>query len=280
MQEIKRVTGDRAKLTIFYDPFNARIRIDKYAGNLEEVTSLIEQAASDGSIHKVIIKARGEHLQFFLEKGFELEAVIKGFFNGGDLFFMSRFKTMARKNSSYWEKAEKIYSDVRLLKQETANPLYKFKIHKAGPEDAERLASLYEKIFEVYPVPLQKTEYVRSSMASGTVFLYIEKDKEIISAASAEIDTVQGNAELTDCATLPSYRGSGLMKQLLSGLEEELSQQQIYCVYTIARSLSFGMNAAFKQLGYRYGGRLVNNCYIYDKIEDMNVWWKDLSQDD
>jgi beta-lysine N6-acetyltransferase len=116
-------------------------------------------------------------------------------------------------------------------------------------------------------------------MENGTIFLFVEKEKEIISAASAEINAEQVNAELTDCATLPSYRGGGLMKQLLSGLEEELAKQQIFCVYTIARSLSFGMNAAFKQLGYHYGGRLVNNCYIYDKMEDMNIWWKDLSED-
>lgn len=144
-------------------------------------------------------------------------------------------------------------------------------------KDSKRLAALYEEVFPVYPVPLQKPEYVRKAIESGTVFLFIEKNQEIISAASAEIDSLHGNAELTDCATLPSFRGGGLMKQLLNGLEEELTKQQIFCVYTIARSLSFGMNAAFKQLGYRYGGRLVNNCYIYDKMEDMNIWWKDLS---
>ncbi len=37
------------------------------------------------------------------------------------------------------------------------------------------------------------------------------------------------------------------------------------------------MNAAFHQLGYTYTGRLANNCYIFDKLEDMNIWVKDLS---
>ena len=37
------------------------------------------------------------------------------------------------------------------------------------------------------------------------------------------------------------------------------------------------MNLAFHQLGYTYTGRLANNCYIFDKLEDMNIWVKDLS---
>ena len=66
------------------------------------------------------------------------------------------------------------------------------------------------------------------------------------------------------------------MKSLLIKLEEELQERSIFCSYTIARSL-FGMNAAFHQLGYTYTGRLANNCYIFDKLEDMNIWVKDLS---
>ncbi|WP_421378996.1 putative beta-lysine N-acetyltransferase [Bacillus salacetis] len=279
MQYTKHVTGTKAKLKIYCDEFNERIRVDEYSGNFSEITRLIEDSAREHSAHKVIIKARAEQLLNFLEKGYVLEAVIKGFFAGSDVYFLGKYKTEARKMSTHWEKSEKIFSDVQDLKQDTKNPLHKFQLHKGEVKDAERLAALYEKVFPVYPVPLHDPEYVRKSMESGTVFLFIEKNKEIISAASAEVDMLNGNAELTDCATLPSYRGGGMMKQLLAGLEDELVKRKIFCVYTIARSLSYGMNAAFKQLGYRYGGRLVNNCYIYDKMEDMNIWWKDLSQE-
>jgi beta-lysine N6-acetyltransferase len=278
MQYTKEITGRKSTVKIYFDDFNERIRIDEYSGNFDEITSLIEESAREREAQKVIIKSRVEHLHSFLERGYELEAVIKGFFKGSDVYFMAKFMSEARKMSSHWENAEKIFFDVQNLDQETKQPLHKYKLQKAELKDAERLAALYEKVFPVYPVPLQKPEYVRKSMESGTVFLFIEKNNEIISAASAEIDPLEGNAELTDCATLPSFRGGGLMKQLLTGLEEELTKQKIFCVYTIARSLSFGMNAAFKQLGYRYGGRLVNNCYIYDKIEDMNIWWKDLGE--
>jgi hypothetical protein len=67
------------------------------------------------------------------------------------------------------------------------------------------------------------------------------------------------------------------MKFLLLELEGELKKKGIYCAYSIARALSFGMNAALFQLGYHYRGRLLNNCYIYDKLESMNMWVKDLA---
>ena len=81
---------------------------------------------------------------------------------------------------------------------------------------------------------------------------------------------------MTDCATLPEHRQYGLMKHLLIKLEEELLAQEIYCVYSISRALSFGMNLALHQLQYQYRGRLANNCYIFDQVEDMNMWVKQL----
>ena len=65
------------------------------------------------------------------------------------------------------------------------------------------------------------------------------------------------------------------MKRILEKLEEVLRQQAIYCAYSIARAQSFGMNAVLHGLGYQYRGRLINNCYIFEKLEDMNMWVKD-----
>ncbi|MGF2616746.1 putative beta-lysine N-acetyltransferase [Rossellomorea vietnamensis] len=277
MQFSKEITGKKAVVNIYCDSFNERIRVDSYSGKLEEVNQIIDKAANASAVEKVIVKSQTEHLHAFLEKGYELEAFIKGYFHGSDAYFLAKFLTVERKLSSEWEKSNKILGEVQQLKPEEKHPLYSYNLQKAGKGDAERLAGLYEKVFPVYPVPMQDPEYVQKSIEGGTVFLFVEKSGEIISAASAEIDQGLRCAELTDCATLPAFRGGGLMKQLLAGLEEELEKQHIYCAYTIARSLSYGMNAAFKQLGYRYGGRLVNNCYIFDKMEDMNIWWKDLS---
>ena len=79
---------------------------------------------------------------------------------------------------------------------------------------------------------------------------------------------------MTDCATLPAYRNQGLMRLLMHALEDELIARNITCAYSLSRALSFGMNAVFYQMGYRYYGRLTKNCDIYDKFEDMNLWAK------
>ena len=46
--------------------------------------------------------------------------------------------------------------------------------------------------------------------------------------------------------------------------------------YTIARSLSLGMNLTFAKGGYSFAGTLVNNTQISGQIESMNVWYKHL----
>jgi putative beta-lysine N-acetyltransferase len=124
---------------------------------------------------------------------------------------------------------------------------------------------------------MNNADYVKKMINDGTIFYVVECDKQLVSAASADANQTFHHAELTDCATLPEHRKYGLMKKLLIHLENDLRINGIYCAFSIARSLSFGMNAAFYQLGYQYTGRLTNNCYIFDKLEDMNVWVKDLS---
>jgi putative beta-lysine N-acetyltransferase len=125
---------------------------------------------------------------------------------------------------------------------------------------------------------MNEPDYVKKVMKNGSIFHIVEFNQEIVSAASADINKMFYHAELTDCATLPEHRKYGFMKKLLSELETELKNEQIFCAFSIARSLSFGMNAVFYQLGYEYTGRMMNNCYIYNKLEDMNVWVKDLSK--
>jgi len=125
-----------------------------------------------------------------------------------------------------------------------------------------------------YPTPLSEETHIIKTMQEGTVYVYIEMDHQMVSAASAEINAKFKNAELTDCATLPQAEGKGHMKKLLFFLEQKLRADGITCCYTIARAESYSMNKAFAQLGYTYGGRLVNNCLIYSGLEDMNVWYK------
>ena len=189
-----------------------------------------------------------------------------------------KYNNDERRNSIQWAEEDTILSGVK-AKEVTEKIVPKeFLLRKATEADAEELATVFGKVFEVYPTPLNEASYVLQTMKEDDTIYYVyEFEGKIISTASAEMNIKEGNAELTNCATLPEYRKHGFMKSLLIKLEEELQEKSIFCSYTIARSLSFGMNAAFHQLGYTYTGRLANNCYIFDKLEDMNIWVKDLS---
>ncbi|WP_242142879.1 MULTISPECIES: putative beta-lysine N-acetyltransferase [unclassified Bacillus cereus group] len=259
------------------DYFNKRVRVDHYTGNVEYVRQTVEELAKKHAFTKCIIKGKGEHVSAWLSFGFLLEATIPHYFQGHDAYFLVKYLQDERRNSIEWENEDQILNGVREKKgidKQVPNP---FTLRKATEDDAEQLANVFGRVFEIYPTPLNQVDYVKQTMKEDTIYYVYELEGKIVSTASAEMNVKEGNAELTNCATLPEYRKHGFMKSLLVQLEEELRDRAIFCSYTIARSLSFGMNAAFHQLGYTYTGRLANNCYIFDKLEDMNVWVKDLS---
>ncbi len=266
-------------MTLFLDECNKRLRIDDYRGNVNDIYSYIYKEIDKATYEKWIIKARAEHLLDWMSLGFSLEATVPYYFNGSDAYFLCYYTSQSRRDSGETLKETELLQDVLNLPTSDYSPLSNQLImRRAISSDAKQLSQLYRQIFTVYPTPLYEEEYLSSLLQEDSLFYIIVDKKDIVSAASAEIDYVYHNAELTDCATLPAYRKYGFMKHLLSALEVELKQRHIFCAYTIARALSFGMNAAFQQLGYIYTGRLTNNCYIYKSLEDMNVWVKDLSK--
>lgn len=267
-------------IDIFNDPYNQRVRIDDIRGNIHEAIAKAESLARDSQAEKLIIKSRQEQMIPLLEKGFLCEGMIDQYFLGSDGYFFCKYFSNKRKSSEYHLKEDDIVHNVQLLKRniEFVSPPKEYELKFIQKEDAQKLALLYKQVFKIYPTPLHDPAYICKTIDEGTIYYAFACGENIVSAASAEVNDFYKNAELTDCATLPEHRKYGLMKFLLEQLEKQLIAKGIYCSYSIARALSFGMNAALHQLGYCYRGRLINNCYIFDKIENMNVWVKDLSQ--
>jgi len=281
MEKSKSIKKQHPDFTmeVFLDPYNRRIRIEDYQGNIDKIIAESDILAKENNAEKLIVKSRMEHFGIFLEKGFSCEGRIEGYFLGSDCLFFTKFYSVQRKETNHWLKEEAIMRSVSILESQPnyVYPPTQYTLKKMEEKDASRLAKLYQQVFQIYPTPLNDPNYIKKTMKEGTIYYGFECDGTIVSAASAEVNVFYKNAELTDCATLTEHRKYGLMKVLLNRLEEELKGKGIYCSYSIARSLSFGMNAALQQLGYRYQGRLINNCYIFDKLEDMNIWVKDLS---
>jgi beta-lysine N6-acetyltransferase len=267
------------RFEVYMDVFNKRVRVDHYVGDPYLVIQTTEELAKQANSEKIIMKGKFEDYKILLEKGYRNEAIIDGYFLGSDGYFFCKYLEPDRAFTAHLQVEEDIIASVQHLKRssQVIMPPADYKIMKVGEKEAEMLSDLYREVFQIYPTPLHDPEYVKKTLKEGTIYYAFMYHHEMISAASAEVNHLFRNAELTDCATKKEHRKFGLMKILLKKLEEDLFEQQIYCSYSIARSLSFGMNAVLHQLGYQYRGRLVNNCYIFDKLEDMNVWVKNLS---
>ncbi|MBO0958303.1 putative beta-lysine N-acetyltransferase [Neobacillus sp. MM2021_6] len=266
-------------LEVYLDPFNKRIRVDDYRGNTRLLLEKAEELAQQYQAEKLIIKARSEDFLLFFEKGLQPEAVIERYFLGSDAHFFSKFYTPERKRNDHWITEDGMIHSIYQLDTsvEKTYPPKEYELKKADESCAEELSTLYKQVFQIYPTPLHDPEYVKKTIQEGTIYYVFYYQGKIVSAASAEINSFYKNAELTDCATVTEHRKYGLMKIILQELERELKRNGIFCAYSIARSLSFGMNAVLFQLGYSYRGRFVNNCYIYDKLENMNMWVKNLA---
>lgn len=281
----KQIRIDKENITadICLDFFNERLRVDDYRGSISALNEEVGQLVQQHQFSKTIIKARTEHVSPFLEHGYLPEALFTGYFNGGNATMMCRFHTNERKRSDYWTEEDDIMDQIFALplkgKQESYTIPEPYSIRLAEKGDSTKLSALYGSVFEIYPTPMNNPSYIDKTMDDGTIYYIVERDGQIVSAASAEINEEYHNAEITDCATLPEHRKYGLMKILIDKLENELKRKKIFCAYSIARSLSFGMNAVFYQRSYKYKGRMIKNCRIFDKYEDMNLWVRDLSEE-
>ena len=269
---IRTIQNETARAVLYEDEYSRRIRVDDYSGQPETVLGLIQGVLPPWT-EKLILKARPGDVDFFIHHDFSEEAMIAGYFSGTDMHFLTRYPTPARAISPKAKEEDQMIQ--RLLSAPpSSGPTPEVRVDFATPADAGALATLYGECFEVYPTPVNNPEHVRKTMGEGTVYVITRDNDRIISAASAEINETYRNAELTDCATRAGHEGKGLMRALLLELERHLHSRGIKCLYTIARSESFGMNKAFYQLGYKFGGRMTKNCMIYSGLEDMNVWYK------
>lgn len=267
----------KAKLKL--DPFNQRIRLLDFSAQLEELMEILDNLSGNYQLGKIIYVGLREQIKPLEACGFTLEAKAPGFLRGETGYFFSKFMIPERSKSAHHLEAEKVLLRAQAYVENEYKTKYKgdYLIRNVTLDDVQELAKLYARIFETYPTPMNQPNYIRKVIENNLIFKVATYAGRIVSAASAEIDPENLNAEITDCATLADHRGKGLMEVLIRELEIELRKRNYLTAYTIARSVSMGMNIVFAKRGYNYGGRLINNCHICGQFEDMNIWIKQLT---
>ncbi len=243
---------------------------------------IVDQAVSlalANHYSKVFVKAPAFAREAFIESSFVEEAKIPGLFQGKeDGFFLSKFLSAERQK----EKRPDLLSEVLQSAQKKAGMMEFATLSPGqfclimGKDDVEKMANLYRKVFASYPFPIHDPAYLARTMDENLVYYGIVADDRLIALASTEHDFDGQNAEMTDFATLPEFRGHGLASYLLHRMEQGIKRAGVKTAYTIARAYSFGMNITFAKHGYTYGGTLTNNTQISGDLESMIVWYKHL----
>lgn len=274
------IEEDGYTIDLTVDYYNRRIKVLSYAGDLAKICARLDYLAARNQFDKIFVKAPADEWLQFLAYGYMLEGAILHYFNGDDAYVVSRFLSQERICSpsliAECVTIQNLMAKPRARKATTLPEGYRLEF--ASEADIPGISILYSHVFETYPSPLTMPDYLLSTMRRNIVYAVIKDANDtIVSAASADMDTLHGNAEMTDCATFPAERGKGLMGILLRHLERELQQRGMTCAYTLARATSPGMNKVFYDLSYEYCGRLINNCDISGGFEDINIWSKRLN---
>lgn len=244
-----------------------------------QIFSLLDKLAEKKDYSKIFAKIPKWAVYEAKKNEYEVEAKIPGFFsNKIDGYFLGKFLDHSRSqiDETTAEKIKKVHLSFQkykknLQEQKNANET---NIRRLFDQDAEKLAKLYASVFETYPFPIYKADYLKKMMKQHVHYYGVLENDELVSASAAEMNPSYSNVEMTDFATLPEKRGNNYALSLLHHMEYEMKKEKMKTAFTIARAISFGMNITFAKADYTFAGLLKNNTAIAGSLENMNVLFK------
>lgn len=266
---------------IQHGSLNRRIYLMKMGdADPDQLIPALKELAEKRKYTKIFAKVPSSKAAYFLDAGYQKEAVVTNFYNGcEDVLFLGCFISPKNKESAQTDKLDNILNMAKLKGVEhTENkPISpEAGIRQCNPDDVNVMSNIYKVVFPTYPFPIDSPEYLLETMRTHVVYFGVEIEGKLVALSSAEMDESSQNVEMTDFATWSTWWGNGFACHLLKRMEEEMKTRGIKTAYTIARAISPGINITFAKTGYAFGGRLVNNTNISGQIESMNVWHKSL----
>jgi len=247
--------------------------------NPDTLASDLIKFARKKNYTKIFAKIPADKSDAFMQEGYIKESTILNFYDGRkDVVFASFFLDQQRANPESKDEIENIIS--LALKKANTNNSKKlssdFNIRKCNVSDVIEMSKLYKEVFETYPFPIHIPQYLAETMETHIDYFGVWQNKQLVALSSAEMDLQHKCVEMTDFATLPSFRGYGFAYHLLKVMESKMFEKNMKTAYTIARAKSPGMNITFAKKGYEFAGTLINNTNISGSIESMNIWYKAL----
>ncbi|UOQ49052.1 putative beta-lysine N-acetyltransferase [Gracilibacillus caseinilyticus] len=270
-----------SKENLHIEPVNQRVKVYDLPKS-QYVDYLIEYLIKKGlenRCDKLIFFAKREQTTLMEDRFFEFEGIIKGFFNGKDAYIYALFldDNQSVKEEAGLEKniieattRASVLTEKNICQEE-------YKIRWAKPIDRFKMAKLYGEVFESYPTPMNDPDFILQMMKNDVYFSVAEHRGDIVSACSGDVMPAFNAAEFTDCATLEEHREKGLLLHQAIKIINLLKEKKIKTVFSYSRSVSIGMNLINAKLGFTYGGRMMRNSNIAGRLENMNIWFRNLS---
>jgi len=262
---------------IQHGKLNDRIYLIKLGKeDISVILATLREIIRENNYTKIFCKVPEWAAPFFFADGYLTEAIIPNFYSKKEAaFFVAKYmdsdRLMNLEKGSLGSLGELLKTS---KKREELPKIPAFKVGFLGNEDVEQITDVYKKVFKTYPFPIHKPGYILKTMKENVRYFGVKKKEKLVAISSAEIDFEGKNAEMTDFATLPDFRGLKLGQYLLARMEKEMKTLEIATLYTIARLQSIPMNKVFLKYQYQYGGTLVRNTNISGNIESMNVYYK------
>lgn len=267
---------------IQHGKYNDRIYLMKTGlnENVSRLLDSLEALRTENNYGKIFAKVPASFLVEFRAKGYRTEAFIPDFYGGKeDVVFMSKFYDDGRKDidKDESEVLEKVLKFTKRL-DECIDLDEKFYFRELTLSDLHEASRLYALIFPTYPFPIFEEEYLIETFNDNVDYygIFKKEDDKIVALGSSEKDMTNMNVEMTDFAVNPDYRGHNFAVYILQRMEEEMKNKGYFTAYTIARTISYGMNYTFQKMSYKYSGTVIKNTNISDRFESMNIWYKRL----
>ncbi|WP_418790518.1 putative beta-lysine N-acetyltransferase [Phosphitispora sp. TUW77] len=280
---LTRMSTPDFTVKVINDSRNQRIRVPEYqARDIGALASYLETLGRRFQAGKIIVYSHRDDWQKFQSLGYRIEGEINTFFRGEPMCFMSRFLSLDR----FGVKCSSIEDTIlkRILQRNRSCGVKDSSCNESGytvrtlrDDDINNVMDIFKTVFATYPSPVDERMYFEEFTGlEGDIMMIAEYNGEIAGIISAAIDTKHLNAEITDCITLPEHRGRGVMAMLIDSIEEKLTERKLVCLYSLARAGVPPINAVMYKKGYKFMGRLINNCHIGGRFENMNIWEKSI----
>jgi putative beta-lysine N-acetyltransferase len=260
---------------------NNRIYLMKYDEKDKpyNLISYMDKLARKNKYSKIIAIVPSSVIEIFKKYGYIIEAKINKYYKGEENGIIL---------SKFYNDKRKVIKNIDIINDVLEKSLMKRNAHKTLDENpkeqikilsmdsSKEIVVLYTKVFEKYPFPIFQESYILETMEQNVVYFGMYYNNQLVGISSCEIDEKLKNCEMTDFAVIKEYREKKYAYKLLKAMEYEMKKRDIKTFYTIARSLSYGMNFVFAKNEYEFGGQLINNTNISSGIETMNVWYKNV----